>query len=182
ARHARVEDPPMHTVAPFEPVLQGEALPPVHCREIAFDAPLVILRVDTLRPPVPEILLECSSGEVQPRFVEERTECVRTRHPDEYRRGIRHHTEALLALTPRQLRLLAFGDITPHALQLDHLTFRITDGAVHPLLPAQAARWQPGLVLDGENAWMLQQRLNPRTDALARRFVDGFQPPGAQHL
>jgi hypothetical protein len=64
-----------------------------------------------VHPTVPQFLLDSSSSEVEPGFIKEGDELVRTRYPDHYRRCIGHVSEAFFAFPQRCLNLLPLRNI-----------------------------------------------------------------------
>src|SRR5260370_35030405 len=57
--------------------------------------------------------------------------------------------ETCFALSQRLLRSLALGDVATAGLELDNMAFRVADGMIDPLLPANRAIGSDGLVLVG---------------------------------
>src|SRR6516165_7177448 len=68
--YADVKNPAILSVVMTQPILHFELLSPIKRLCIDVEAPLQVVRVNTLRPTVSKLLLHGSSGEIQPRLVE----------------------------------------------------------------------------------------------------------------
>src|SRR5262245_14433275 len=97
SRDAMIQYPAVLAVMTPQTVLHLKRLPRIAGRVKGFQATVVILRVNTFRPAVAQLLFHSASGEFEPRFVEESAEFVRPGHPDHDRSRVRQNTELFLA-------------------------------------------------------------------------------------
>src|SRR5216117_3924979 len=67
--------------------------------------------MNTFSPTFAQFLLHCSSGKIEPAFVEEGAKFVWARHPDKHGRGIGYHAKTRFTLTQLFLRYFAIGDV-----------------------------------------------------------------------
>src|SRR5215813_11173753 len=101
SRDAMIQYPAVLAVIAPQTILHLKWFPRLEARDIYFQAAIVILRMNTLCPPVTQFLFYHASGEVEPRFVEECAESVRPGDPDHDRRRVRQNTELFLARAQR---------------------------------------------------------------------------------
>src|SRR5437867_4471986 len=91
--------------------------------------------MNTFNPTFAQFLLHCSSGKIEPAFVEEGAKFVWARHPDEHRRGVGYHAKTRFTLTQLFLRYFALGNVARHpAREGRFATFVQLDAAItrHP--------------------------------------------------
>src|SRR5260370_42011491 len=87
--------------------------------------------MNTFSPTFAQFLLHCSSGKIEPAFVDEGAKFVWARHPDEHRRGGGYRAKTRLTLTQLILRYFALGDIARHpAREGRFATFVYLDAAI----------------------------------------------------
>src|SRR5437588_3322806 len=70
--------------------------------------------MNTFGPTIAQFLLHGSPGKIEPAFVKKVAELVRTRHPDQHRRGVGDRAKTRFALTQLFLRYFALGDVARH--------------------------------------------------------------------
>jgi hypothetical protein len=75
-RHSKVENPSIFSVVPSEPILRSELFLTIERLHVCIRASTRVLGVDPLRPAVPELDVNRSPGEVQPRLIEVVAELV----------------------------------------------------------------------------------------------------------
>src|SRR5216117_312360 len=91
--------------------------------------------MNTFSPTFAQFLLHCSSGKIEPAFVEEGAKFVWARHPDKHGRGIGYHAKTRFTLTQLFLRYFALGNVARHpAREGRFATFVQLDAAItrHP--------------------------------------------------
>src|SRR5215510_15892556 len=91
-----IQHPPVLSVIATQAVFHLKRFPGVEARGISFKAGPAIVRVNTLRPALAQFLFHGTSGEGEPRLVEERAEFVRSRSPDHDGRPVSQDTELFL--------------------------------------------------------------------------------------
>src|SRR5262249_8486129 len=92
------------SIMPPQAVFHCEGLSPVEGLVITSNTALKVLRMDRRGPAVSPLLLQRSARESQPALIEEFTNLVRARHPDQNGRCVRHGPEPLLAFPQSAFR------------------------------------------------------------------------------
>jgi hypothetical protein len=110
AGNARIDHPTVLPIRPPQAIFHREGLARLEGGLVSVEAMRNILRVHPFCPTIAHLLHHRSAGKIQPRFVEEGTTSVSTRHPDDDGRRIGHHAEARLAFPQRFLGSLTFLD------------------------------------------------------------------------
>src|SRR5215468_11797389 len=64
--HARVEDPAIGSIEPFQTVFHSEWLPCLEGFPIRVQTALQIVRMDALAPAVPDLVFQWAHGEIEP--------------------------------------------------------------------------------------------------------------------
>src|SRR3984893_11290180 len=105
-RDSVTEYPAKFPVRTAQTVFHFVGLAGVKRGQICIDTPLTIVGMDSFHPPIPQFLLQGSSGEVKPALVEVRRKRVRTGNPNHRWHGIGHVLELPVF---RLLRLLSIG-------------------------------------------------------------------------
>ena len=109
SRHARVEDPPIFSVVPAEPVVFLERFPAVEGLSVGLQAVLDVFRVNAFRPAVSQLRFQRPSGEIEPGLVDVVAQLIGSGHPDHYRCGVCDEAEPFLALADQLFGLAPFG-------------------------------------------------------------------------
>jgi hypothetical protein len=89
-RNAKIQDPAVNAVKTSETVFHLEVDPIVKRRRVDLQTAIPVVRMYRCDPSVTQILFQGPSCEVKPTLIEERTEFVCTRHPDQHRSGVCH--------------------------------------------------------------------------------------------
>src|SRR5450432_3098870 len=107
ARRPCVQNPAIFPVASAQAVFSGEWLPRVKGICIDCKTSVEVVAVNTIGPPIAELLFQRAAGKVEPALVEKDAEFVCARHPEHDRRGVGHDAKTSLALPQRFFSLLA---------------------------------------------------------------------------
>src|SRR6266496_5656219 len=99
--------------------------------------------MNTFSPTFAQFLLHCSSGKIEPAFVEEGVKLVWARHPDEHGRGVGYRAKTPFTLTQLFLRYFAIGDVARHpAREARFATFVQLHAAItrHPACASECGK------------------------------------------
>src|SRR4029453_7792228 len=95
--------------------------------------------MNTFSPTFAQFLLHCSSGKIEPAFVEEGVKLVWARHPDEHGRGVGYRAKTRFTLTQLFLRHFALGDVARHPAREGRFAMFVQLDAVITRDPARAS-------------------------------------------
>src|SRR5207249_3132529 len=135
AWYSIIKNPAIFTVISSQAILHRERLPNVKGVSVDFETVVQVVRMNTFSPTFAQFLLHCSSGKIEPAFVEEGAKFVWARHPDEHGRGVGYRAKTRFTLTQLFLRYFALGDVARHpAREGRFATFVQLDAAItrHP--------------------------------------------------
>src|ERR1700692_2714617 len=111
SRNATFHHPPVFSIRSPEAIFHGERFSRLEGRQEAIEAALHIVRMHTFDPSHAYFLLHGSVGELEPWLIEIVAKAIRSGHPDQHRRRIRHRLEPGFALTQASFSALPFGDV-----------------------------------------------------------------------
>src|SRR5215475_8812185 len=117
ARHPMIQHPTIFTVISPQAVFHRELSPRVEKIDVDIKTAVKILRVNSLRPAIAELLLQGPAGKVKPTLVKKGAGLVRGRHPDHHRRRVGHGVKASFALPQRFLGTFTLRDVKGHPTQ-----------------------------------------------------------------
>src|SRR5215510_3624415 len=125
ARHPMIQYPTIFTVISPQAVFHRELSPHVEGIDVDLKTAVKILRVNSLRPAIAELLLQGPPGKVEPTLVKKGAGLVPVRHPDHHRRRIGHGVKASFALPQRFLGTFALRDVKGHPTQAERVALPV---------------------------------------------------------